>query len=215
MNPPSLQKVTYPLPPLELARALASVLTVCLHLRHEIHACLHVCLAPSLTAVTLCRWRCRPSVPCPGGGHRAVFGVCFHCLRVGLSRGPRRGDGGAAAAAVAQRWAAGSGRDSQLRQGWGVERGGRCCGGRAAGGPARTTGAQLPSEGRGSTPPPSVPTPWAHYSAPQGHLCWPSFPKMGRHQEVCVREVPGSPLPGMEVRRQHRGLWLSPHRPWK
>lgn len=100
MNPPSLQKVTYPLPPLELARALASVLTVCLHLRHEIHACLHVCLAPSLTAVTLCRWRCRPSVPCPGGGHRAVFGVCFHCLRVGLSWGPRRGDGGEAAAAV-------------------------------------------------------------------------------------------------------------------
>lgn len=29
----------------------------------------------------------------------------------------------------------------------------------------------------------------------------------------CVWEVQGSPLPRMEVRRQHRGLWLSPHCP--
>lgn len=43
VKPTSPQRVTYPLRPLETARALPSVLTVSLHLTHEIHACVCTC----------------------------------------------------------------------------------------------------------------------------------------------------------------------------
>ena len=112
--------------------------------------CLYVYLAPSLTDVTLCRWRCRLFVPCPVGRHHAVFGVCFHCLRVGLYWGTGRGDRGEAGAAVGT--AVGSQEGPPLRQGRGSGAGRAVCGGTAAGGPAQTTGAQLPSEAGGQLP---------------------------------------------------------------
>ena len=117
-----------------------------LHLRHEIHACvctytwlLHSLLSHSAGGVVDCLSLARSAA-------RAVFGLCFHCLRVGLSWGTGRGDGGEAGAAM------GSQEGPLLRRGCGSGAGRAVCGGRAAGGPARTTGAQLPSEAGGQLP---------------------------------------------------------------
>lgn len=172
--------------------------------------------APSLTA-----WLCsagerfRLLTPCPAGGHCAVFGLCaFTAFGQGCPGGlaevtgvwSRSGGGEAAVGTVVGR------QEGLLAQRGLWEQAGRCCGGKGAGGPlqkftlTRTTGFTSPTCCTCCLSP---------YSAPWRHLWWLSFPKMGRHQEVCVWEVQGSPLPRMEVRCQHGSLWLSPHLPWK
>ena len=181
-----------------MARALPSVLTVSLHLRHEIHACvctctwlLHSLMSHSAGGVVDCLSLARSACT-------TLFLACaFTAFGWGCPGGLAEVTGEKQERPWAQRWAAR--RDPRSDRAVGVEQGGRCV-------EERLPEALLRLQERSShlrqgvSSPTFGTSPRACYSAPQEHLGWLSFPKMGRHQEVCVLEVPGSPPPRMEVR---------------